>query len=338
MEPTGTPKLSIVIVNYDSWDDVTRQVAQWTNSAAFVSGLIELIVVDNKSPTPPPLNRLQHNGLTWIDHCTNGGFAAGVNLGSRHAKSEWLLLANPDLDIGGTLAQEILELLERIDTGQIPIKIPKIGIIGIGLTNPDGTMQPSAGTFPTALRSLLELFLPRNRRRYQIVSPEKMSVVDWVTGAFFLVQAQTMHELNGFDTDYFLYFEETDFCYRARQKGWHTVVDPTLNVCHQKPLQNRQVSPMIRLWTRHSRLLFFKKNRPGLEFRIMLQMVRLEAILKYGLAFLGIGHFPKQVWKAIYDLTFAFAGNTQPVGEEARDWAAAALIARTSTTSDTDQV
>ena len=72
MEPTGNPKLSIVIVNYDSWVDVTRQVDQWTHTSAFQSGQIELTVVDNNSPTLPPASRFQHQGLKWLDLKTNG--------------------------------------------------------------------------------------------------------------------------------------------------------------------------------------------------------------------------------------------------------------------------
>lgn len=319
MTTTEHPRLSLVVVNYDSWPDILAHAAMLGQAPELQSGTVEAIVVDNHSPTPAPANRPKLHGLTWLDLPDNGGFAAGVNAGWHAARGEWLLLLNPDVKLDTGTIGHVLALLDEIDSLSTPQR--QIGIAGVGLTNPDGSRQPSVGAFPTAVRGLLELFLPRNRRRYQIGLPQKPGPVDWVTGAFFLVRQATMNQLGGFDTDFFLYFEETDFCRRARSSGWLTWFDPRLNICHQKPLQNRAVSPMIRLWTRHSRLLYFRKNRPRLEFQIMLRVVRLEAALKSRLAWLGFGSYPPAIWNAIHDLTIAFAQHREPLGTKARDWA-----------------
>ena len=319
MKAIGTPQLSIVIVNYGSWPDVISQTEVIQASRPFQAGQLELIVVDNHSPGGPPPDRPQMHGLTWLDLPDNGGFAAGVNAGWQSAKAGWLLLLNPDVNITANLLSQVLALLDETHASHPPKT--DIGIIGIGLTNPDGSRQPSVGAFPSALRGLLELFLPRTRRRYQIVSPQNFGPVDWVTGAFFLVRTELMQQLNGFDQDYFLYFEETDFCHRARLRGWRTGFEPDLSVCHQKPLQNRAVSPMIRLWTRHSRLVYFRKNRPWLEFRIMLAVVRIESAIKARLARFGLGLYPAGLWIAIHQLTSRFLEGTEPRGTLARDWA-----------------
>ncbi|MFM1801292.1 MAG: N-acetylglucosaminyl-diphospho-decaprenol L-rhamnosyltransferase [Planctomycetota bacterium] len=318
MDFRDKPRLSIIIVNYDSWGELMPQVSQWLSTPEFQTGLIELIVVDNHSPTPAPQERSQRSGLIWIDHHENVGFAAGVNIGWKHAQGSWILIANPDLVITKSHAKQILALLDKLDSPAKPITQQKIGIIGVSLTNPDGSRQPSVGIFPTMLRAFIEFLLPRKRRRYQIVSPEKFSVVDWVTGAFFLVRSQTMQELNGFDTDYFLYFEETDFCQRSRSQGWLTSFAPEIQVCHLKPLQNRSISPMIRFWTRHSRLLYFQKNRPRREFLMMLMLIRTEAIVKYHLAKWGIGAFPAEIWWEVRKLADEFAENRFPVGVDVR--------------------
>lgn len=318
MKAIQTPKLSIVIVNYGSWPDVIAQIQAIQISTPFETSLIEVIVVDNHSPTNPPADRPQLHGIKWLDMPTNGGFGAGVNAGWHASNGQWLLILNPDVSVTGDLLSHVLALLDEIHSSP---STNNAGIVGIGLTNPDGSRQPSVGTFPTVIRGLMELFLPRTRRRYQIVSPQKFGPVDWVTGAFFLVRTRVMQDLNGFDTDFFLYFEETDFCHRARLKGWLTCFEPGLTVIHQKPLQNRSVSPMIRLWTRHSRLVYFRKNRPWLEFRIMLGVVRLEASIKARLAKAGFGSYPPEIWNAIHQLTSRFHQGTEPLGTDARDWA-----------------
>ena len=257
MKAIQTPKLSIVIVNYGSWPDVIAQIQAIQISTPFETSLIEVIVVDNHSPTNPPADRPQLHGIKWLDMPANGGFAAGVNAGWHASNGQWLLILNPDVSVTGDLLSHVLALLDEIHSSP---STNNAGIIGIGLTNPDGSRQPSVGTFPTVIRGLMELFLPRTRRRYQIVSPQKFGPVDWVTGAFLLVRTRVMHDLNGFDTDFFLYFEETDFCHRARLKGWLTCFEPGLTVIHQKPLQNRSVSPMIRLWTPQPLGLFPQKQ------------------------------------------------------------------------------
>ena len=278
MKAIGTPQLSIVIVNYGSWPDVISQTEVIQASRPFQAGQLELIVVDNHSPGGPPPDRPQMHGLTWLDLPDNGGFAAGVNAGWQSAKAGWLLLLNPDVNITANLLSQVLALLDETHASHPPKT--DIGIIGIGLTNPDGSRQPSVG-----------------------------------------VRTELMQQLNGFDQDYFLYFEETDFCHRARLRGWRTGFEPDLSVCHQKPLQNRAVSPMIRLWTRHSRLVYFRKNRPWLEFRIMLAVVRIESAIKARLARFGLGLYPAGLWIAIHQLTSRFLEGTEPRGTLARDWA-----------------
>ncbi|MFM7128339.1 MAG: glycosyltransferase family 2 protein [bacterium] len=324
MQPTAAPKVSVVIVNYEAWAETNRLVETLCATAAFTGGEAEIIVVDNNSPSGIPADRRQADGLRWIDHPTNGGFAAGVNTGWQQSRGQWLLVLNPDVLLSVSVAGQILALPDNIQTLAGPLLKPeRAGIIGFALVNPDGSRQPSVGAFPSLARGLPELFLPRNRRRYQITFPQRTAVVDWVTGAAFLVRADTMAQLGGFDTDYFLYFEETDFCHRAQRAGWATLYEPGIKICHEKPLQNRPASPMIRILTRHSRLLYFRKNRPALEFQAMCLVVRAEACLKYGLSRLGVGTYRPPVWMAVHRLARLFQSGTYPVGEAARDWAAA---------------
>jgi GT2 family glycosyltransferase len=317
--------LSVVIVNYDTWDDVLAQVSTLSRTPEFLSGRVEVLVVDNDSPTPPPKERPCLPGLKWIDRADNGGFAAGVNAGWSAARGEWLLVMNPDVVVTDVLMGHVLALLDEIDSRQTLADQPRVGVMGIALTNPDGSRQPSVGAFPSVGRGVMELFIPRSRRRYQIVSPRKFGPVDWVTGAFFLVRSQVMRELGGFDEDYFLYFEETDFCRRAWRAGWGAYFVPHLSACHQKPLQNRRVSPKIRLLTRHSRLVYFRKNASGLQFRLMLALVKADATLRWLAARLGLGSDDPRVWKAIRKVTDAFRKGQEPLGTDVRDWAVRTL-------------
>jgi GT2 family glycosyltransferase len=320
MNQASTTKLSVIVVNYDTWPDVLDQADTLAHSPEILQGKAELIVVDNASPTRPVRRPESSFGVTWIERPDNGGFAAGVNTGWRKSRGDWLLLLNPDVVASEELLSHVLALLDEIDRKHDASRTFRIGIVGVTLTNPDGSRQPSVGAFPSVGRGFVELFLPRSRRRYQIVSPQKFGQVDWVTGAFFLVRSEVMTELAGFDEDYFLYFEEMDFCCRASRAGWATCFDPSIQVCHQKPLQNRSVSPKIRLLTRHSRLLYFRKNTSRLQFRVMMELVRFEAMFRIIAARFG-SRQDVSVWRAVRDLVPAFRKNQEPLGTEVAEWA-----------------
>ncbi len=321
MTPPDTKRLSIVVVNYETWSDVLAQMQVLSRTAEIRDGRAEMIIVDNASPTKPEPSFVPDPGVVRIDREENGGFGAGVNTGWRQSQGEWILLLNPDVVVTDDLLSHVLALLDEIDRKHRAERSLRVGIVGVALNNPDGSRQPSVGAFPSVGRGILELFLPRSRRRYQIVSPQKFGPVDWVTGAFFLVRSKVMAELDGFDEDYFLYFEETDFCLRARRAGWATCFDPSISVCHQKPLQNRTVSPKIRLLTRHSRLLYFRKNRSSAEFRAMMTLVRVEAWGRRLFARLGLRESEYGTWKSVSELVRAFRMHKEPRGIAAIEWA-----------------
>src|SRR6185437_14121648 len=91
------PILSVVIVNYWSWDDTSRLVKQLRREHALRRGDVEVVVVDNHSPAHPVIPRLRRaDGVSLRRWRGNRGFARGVNEGCRLSRGDWLLLLNPD--------------------------------------------------------------------------------------------------------------------------------------------------------------------------------------------------------------------------------------------------
>ncbi|MFM7079446.1 MAG: glycosyltransferase family 2 protein [Bacteroidota bacterium] len=308
-------KLSAIIVNYNSWGDTIELVNQALASKVVIDGSCELLIVDNQSTISPPVDRSTHHALQWIDRSENGGFSAGVNEGAKHATGDWLLLLNPDIKLKPDNLEKALQLATHYDehTDQ------KIGVLGCELLNGDGSHQPSVGSFPSFSRIAKELFMPQNRRRYDSLDPSAPRNCDWVTGAFMLIRKKTFVDVNGFDEQYFLYFEETDFCLRAARAGWICRYDPSLQVCHQNPLQNRSTPPHIRVYTRHSRMLYFEKNRPRWEGKLMASAIWIESLFRELLNRLR-GNFPyANAWNAIRSLAMAFLIGHFPVGTKVRD-------------------
>ncbi len=290
------PRLTIVIVNYESWADTIRLLGSLASEPEVHSGVCEVVVVDNASSGPVPTELSDPRpGIRLIARTDNGGFAAGVNAGWHAAHSPWLLVLNPDVELAAGFVHRIFDRLDQYDArgAEAP------GIVGFGLQNADGSTQGSVGRFPSLARSIREQFIPRSRRKYQPAWRSRAGRVDWVTGACMLINASLIAEVGGMDEDFFLYHEEVALCRVAERRGWRVEFDPTVSVVHRYPLQNRAISPKMRVITRHSKLLYFRKHLPRWEFRTLAAIVRLESAIRGGWSVLGGRREEAGAWAAI---------------------------------------
>jgi GT2 family glycosyltransferase len=285
-----------VIVNYNSWPDVERLVSDLGSSAEIREGRARIVVVDNASPDPMPEGlRTLPPGVTLIARPENGGFAVGVNAGWAAARGCWVLVLNPDVVADAGLVADVLRRVDRFEAeGANPP-----GIVGFGLRNPDGSPQPSVGSFPTLLRTVREQLIPRSRRKYQPDRRVRPGPVSWVTGACVLLNPRMLEAVGGMDEDFFLYYEEVALCRSAWDAGWRVEYDPSVAVVHLRPLQNRAISPKMRVITRHSKLLYFRKHLPRGQFLALVGVVRAEAAVRGAWARLRGREMEARAWRTI---------------------------------------
>lgn len=265
------------MVNHESWPDALRLARELEAEPELDQGPCEIVIIDNASrgPIPEPL-AIPHTGLRVIKRHDNGGFAVGVNAGCRAARARWVLVLNPDVEIQpGFLGQ----VLARIEHHQRDPQGPP-GIVGFGLRNRDGGRQGSVGAFPSLARAVWEQFLPRGHRKYRPGWRIRSGPVDWVTGCCMLVNQAMIDDLGGMDEDFFLYYEEVAFSRSAQDRGWRVVFDDKASVIHRHPLQNRPVSPKMRVILRHSKLLYFLKHLPAWQFLVLDGIVAIEAAVR----------------------------------------------------------
>ncbi len=305
VQPSGTPaepprapglRLAVVVVNYDSWQDVERLVAELSGSAGVRGGWVEIVVVDNASPGPMPAGlRSPPEGVRLVPLAENRGFAAGVNAGWSAARGCWLLVLNPDVVAGPALVAEALGRVDRFERGGADPP----GIVGFGLRNPDGSPQPSVGAFPTLFRTVWEQLIPRSRRKYQPDWRIRAGPVPWVTGACVLLNPRMLEDVGGMDEEFFLYYEEVALCRSAARRGWRVEYDPGVSVVHLRPLQNRAISPKMRVITRHSKLLYFRKHLPRGQFLGLVAIVRAESLVRGAWAAARGRRTDERSWRAI---------------------------------------
>jgi GT2 family glycosyltransferase len=225
---------------------------------ATIDGLVlEVIVVDNASTDgSPQMVRNQFPRAKLIESQENLGFARGNAVALREASGEYLLLLNPDAVLQ---PQAVARLCAALDA------CPDLGAVGAQLLNPDGTEQESWGRFPSLWTELP--ILNRLQAKYS-PSPSCASElpggalpVDWLSGACLLIRRKTLEEVGLLDEDYWLYTEEADWCFRARQAGWEMALLPQAQVVHIRRAASRQrlVETMMHFY--RSRLMFLLKHR-----------------------------------------------------------------------------
>jgi N-acetylglucosaminyl-diphospho-decaprenol L-rhamnosyltransferase len=232
------PDVAVVIVTYRS-AQLTIEALRSVEAERNTSGLrLRAVVVDNASGDLPLIARaMQENEwsswLTLVNAPRNGGFAYGNNLGIAHAYSDalpdYIYLLNPDALVRpGGIATLVRFLNDR----------PEVGIAGSSFENLDGSDWPMAFRFPTILSELdagLQWgVVSRLLKRWVVarVMTKTAQPVDWICGASMMIRPGVLTSIGGLDENYFLYFEETDFCRRARLAGHSTWYVPESRVMH----------------------------------------------------------------------------------------------------------
>ena len=269
--------VSIILVNYNGAGvivDCLSSLRRWIDSISY-----EVIVVDNASTDGSPELVTQYfPEVLLIKQTENCGFGAGNNVGAKLAKGKFLFLLNTDT----FLISDILPQL--IDTMQ---NNPTIGIIGPKLLNPDGSLQISVApaiSIRGEYRALQQAREHHQLQKQDVVNQklQQLQVVDIVVGAAFFIRKSLFERLGGFDERFFMYFEESDLCQRARDAGWQIVYHPQISLVHLKGQAAQQIFNRILVEYRRSQVFYYQKHRPLWEQLLL----RFYLIAKFSISFL----------------------------------------------------
>ena len=230
--------VAVAIVSYNSAQftvDCLRSIEAERSSEGIS---IRVVVVDNASGDAPTIaEAIEKNSwsswVTLVQAPRNGGFAYGNNLAFRIAQDDgspdYFHLLNPDTLLRKGAIGALVRFLEAHQN---------VGIVGSSFENLDGSDWPTAFRFPSILsefESGLQLGLVSRILQRWVVAVEMGSepqLIDRVPGASMMIRPSVYEAIGGFDETYFLYFEETDFCLRARKVGYSTWYVPESRVMH----------------------------------------------------------------------------------------------------------
>lgn len=218
------PPVSVIVLSYNTCDLTLTCLGQFAADAA-VAGW-QVIVVDNGSQdgtTAAVAEKYPQVEVVRSEH--NRGFAGGNNLGLARAQGNAMILMNSDvLAPFSTLAALPLFLEQH----------PDVGALSPRLLTQEGAPQAFAFGGDPTLRYLLKrglrrLFGRRPLHDWSVASPIE---VEWVSGACLCVRRAVVEQVGLLDEQFFLYFEDNDWCLRMRTGGWKVMYVPTSAVVH----------------------------------------------------------------------------------------------------------
>jgi N-acetylglucosaminyl-diphospho-decaprenol L-rhamnosyltransferase len=211
---------------------VTHDALPWLEQCLESVRGIPTVVVDNDSGDGTAGFVRERFPAVRVIEQENLGLAAGWNRGIEATDGRYVLILNAD----AWLTEGALEQLVSFANSR-----PDAAVVGPRLLNPDGSLQRSVRGFPTVWRLATEYyFLRKLAPRSRVLNAfyaggfdhAQVREADFVMGACMLVRRGAIDEVGGLDESFFLFSEETDWCYRFHQAGWKVFFFPGAECVH----------------------------------------------------------------------------------------------------------
>ena len=270
------PSLSIIIVTFNSRSDLNRCLSSFTRGTE-----CEIIVVDNHS-TDGTVDFLREAfpRVTIIANDENKGFAAANNQGLREASGTIVLFLNPDTVVRNDAFRIMMEFLAAH---------PEVWTVGPRMLNADGTEQRTGVRFPNTWNIFCEsLFFDRlfptsrlfGRHKELYVDSSLPREVDYLQGSCLMVRGEAIESIGLLDEKFFMYFEETDWCYRVKHHGGKVYRVPAAEVVHLGGGEFGHYD-VNRLQYYHASLMYFyRKHYTSPELIILRAILLARSVLR----------------------------------------------------------
>jgi len=270
--------VSVVVVTYNA--------LPWLEQCLDSVRAYETIVVDNGSTDGTlAFVRDRFPDVRVIEQ-ENRGLGAGWNTGMRSTSGRYYLILNAD-------AWVLDDAVERLTA--FADDRPDAALVGPKLRNLDGTVQRSVRGFPTLWRLATEYFFlrklaPRSHALNAFYAGgfdhDAVREADFVMGACMLVRREAVEQVGMLDEDFFMFSEETDWCYRFHEAGWKVFFCPGAEVAHvggaswkrdHDPMYREQLRGHLRFFAKHYGLGQAERAR-----RLLLASMRLRSLVFRG--------------------------------------------------------
>lgn len=284
---TNNIDVSIVIVNYKSWKHLTNCL----NSLAFESKefSFEVVVVDNASNDGQLTSfQKEYPKVHFVENSGNNGFANGCNLGAEHAKGKYVLFLNPD-----TIANE--KAIKSM--WHFAKKHPTVGIVSCEQKKMNGGYEKSIRIFLngfTLFGLLRALYKKFNKKKLQekFAIQDKVLYPDWVSGSVVFISKEWLNQVEGWNEDYWMYYEDMDLCKRVKVSNGKIALLKDVEIIHNHGGASRiniKTASLTKTEVQISKHVYIQNHFQGLEKWIAQLILVVNNLLMKGLmAIFGI--------------------------------------------------
>jgi GT2 family glycosyltransferase len=215
-------EVSVSVVSHGQAEMTNRLVSDIARYAPEVE-----VLVTRNIPEAVPIYKSALKNFSCLDNSERKGFGANHNAAFRRASSPYFCIINPDVRL---LDNPFPKLLECFGDR-------RVGLVTAKVVNSLGNVEDSVRYFPTPIR-LAAKCLGLGEGRYPTLA-EIPIAVDWSAGMFMLFRAEAFREIDGFDENFFLYYEDVDICARLWKARWKVMHHPGVSVVHDAQRASR---------------------------------------------------------------------------------------------------
>lgn len=256
---TSAPNVSVIIVNYNGGQDILDCIESVLAARSAVD--LEIIVVDNGSSDGSPEQiRARFDDVNLLGLGENRGFAAACNAGISVAQAGTILLLNPDTVVRTNAIRLMYEEL---------VKHTNWGIVGARMLNANGVPYRAARRFPAprdiaiAATGLPKLFHSSrffNGYLYGEREIENLDEVEQVEGSCLMISEVARKAVGNLDEQFFIFFEEVDWCKRAKAAGFEIRIVNEAEVIHKVSATMGRYFEFTRTIHAQSAMKYFRKH------------------------------------------------------------------------------
>ncbi|HUX96219.1 MAG TPA: glycosyltransferase family 2 protein [Bacteroidales bacterium] len=283
--------LSIIIVSFRGYG----RLKQCLDSLKKLSGKIlktEVIIVNNCSGDDIFYSMEEHYpGFRFIDNKINGGYSNGCNLGASYATGKYFLILNPDT----VVTEDALEGLVSTAGSN-----PSFIITSCRQVNESGRENVAWGPFPefknlTGFMRAVTGSGYKSQKKMKQGFSSQFFFPDWVSGSVILISNEDYVRLNGFDEDFWMYYEDVDLCRRARELGGEVAFCTDILIEHNhggSSRFNKKTAALTKAEVIISKHLYISKHKEGINKLMIQTFLIFNNLISFGLlAFVGVIFF-----------------------------------------------
>jgi len=258
---TGS-RVAIVILNTNKRDDTLVCLG---SLAATTWPTLDVIVLDNRSTDGSvEAIRAAYPWVTLVELTDNRGYAGNNNVGIELAMrrgADWVFVLNEDTTVGPHCVERLVRYGEQH---------PRVGVLGPLVLHFDepGCIQSAGGWFDARWQA--GHHGENEAECGQFDGPRQ---VEWVTGCSILVRRSVIEQIGGIDERFFYYWEETEWCLRARRAGWAIVMVPEARLWHKGVTRRYRPSPNVSYYHTRNRLLLMRTHGAPVS-RVAIEVLR----------------------------------------------------------------